>query len=80
MKGMIDEFDTSDYKNNIYGIFRVKKIVLGKLKDELIWKILDEFIGLESKLYTYKIFEYIKEIKIANHIYNIIIQQMNQHL
>lgn len=69
MKSMIDEFDTSEYQNNnIYGIPQVNKKVLGKFKDELNGKILDEFIGLASKLYTYKILDSIKEMKKAKGI------------
>lgn len=58
MKEFIDELDTSDYpQNNDYGIPRVNKKVLGKFKDELNGKILEEMIGLRSKCYALNTFE-----------------------
>ena len=43
MKEMIDEFDTSDYKkDNIYRLPQVNKKVLGKFKDEMNGRILEE--------------------------------------
>ena len=52
-------FDTSDYPpNHPSGIpsgFNEK--VLGMFKDEVGGKVIDEFVGLRAKLYSYKMFE-----------------------
>ncbi|GFW00196.1 uncharacterized protein TNCV_2914781 [Trichonephila clavipes] len=51
MKGMIDYFGASDYQeNNRYGMPRVNKKILGKMKDENAVKILEDFVGLRSKI------------------------------
>lgn len=53
MKEFIGELDTSDYsENNEYGIPRINKKVLGKFKDELNGKILEEMIGTIQVLCT----------------------------
>ena len=52
-------FDTSDYPpNQPSGIpSGFNKKVLGVFKDEVKGKVIDEFVGLMAKLYSYKMFE-----------------------
>ena len=54
-----DRFDMSDYPpNHPSGISAgCNKKVLGMFKDEAGGKIIDEFVGLRAKLYSYKMFE-----------------------
>ena len=55
----IDEmFDTSNFdKNHSSGIQGKNKKVPGMMKDEAGGKIIEEFVGLRAKLYSYKMFE-----------------------
>ena len=52
-------FDTSDYPpNHPSGIpSGINKKVLGMFKDEAGGKVIDEFVGLRAKLYSYKMLE-----------------------
>ena len=54
-----DRFDTSDYpENHPSGIpTGINKKVLGMFKDEAAGKVIKEFVGLRSKLYSYKMDE-----------------------
>ena len=58
-KDVKDRFDTSDYpENHPSGIpTGVNKKVLGMFKDEAGGKIIKEFVGLRTKLYSYKMHE-----------------------
>jgi hypothetical protein len=68
VKSMITESDTSDCPKHVYNIPLVNNKVLVKFKDELNGKIMEEFIGLRSKLYAHKIFENEKDVKKAKGI------------
>ena len=52
-------FDTSDYSpNHPSGIpSGLNKKVLGMFKDEVGGKVIDKFVGLRPKLYSYRMFE-----------------------
>ena len=51
-------FDTSNFeKNHPSGIHGKNKKVPGMMKDEAGGKIIEEFVGLRAKLYSYKMFE-----------------------
>ena len=52
-------FDTSDYpENHPSGIpTGINKKVVGMFKDEANGKIIEEFVGLRAKMYSYKMFE-----------------------
>ena len=52
-------FDTSDYPLDHPSCIPsgLNKTVLGMFKDEVGGKVIDEFVGLRAKLYSYKMFE-----------------------
>ena len=58
-KDVINRFDTCDYPpNHPSGIpSGFNKKVLGMFKDEVKDKVIDEFVGLRAKLYSFKMFE-----------------------
>ena len=54
-----DRFDTSDYSPNHPSgkPSGLNKKVIGIFRDEAGGKVIDEFVGLRAKLYSYKMFE-----------------------
>ena len=60
-----ETFDTSDFPEDHPSNIPTgkNKKVIGMLKDETGGKIIEEFIGLRAKLYSYKMFEDLVENK-----------------
>ena len=58
-KDVKDRFDTSNYPpNHQSGIpSGFNKKLIGMFKDEVKGKVIDEFVGLRAKLYSFKMFE-----------------------
>ena len=75
-----DRFDTSDYpENHPSGIpTGINKKVLGMFKDEAAGKNIKEFVGLRSKLYSYKMEEG-KENKRCKGIKKAVVQKSITH-
>ena len=75
-----DRFDTSDYpSNHPSGIpTECNKKVLGMFKDEAGGKIIDEFVGLRAKLYSYKMFKG-KESKKCKGVKSLVVKNSITH-
>ena len=55
---VMEKFDTSDFpKDHPSGIQGKNKKVIGIMKDEAAGRIIEEFVGLRTKLYSFKMFE-----------------------
>ena len=79
-KDVINMFDTSDYPpNQPSGIpSGFNKKVPGMFKDEVMGKVIDEFVGLRAKLYSYKMFEG-KETKKCKGIKKSVVKKSIKH-
>lgn len=59
----IDRYDTSDFLDgNVYGVTRANKKIPGKFTDELKGKLILEFVGLRSKMYSIRTADEVKKI------------------
>ena len=58
-------YDFSEYPKDYYLYSTENQAVVGKFKDELEGKIITEFVGLRSKLYSLTIQDEIKQKKVA---------------
>ena len=76
-----NRFDTSDYpENHPSGIpTGINKKVLGMFKDEAAGKIIKEFVGLRAKLYSYKMYEGVEEIKKCKGIKKQVVESSISH-
>ena len=54
-------FDNNNYPKNSEFFFDDNKKVIGKMKDEAAGRVIKEFIGLRSKMYSYEINNKTKE-------------------
>ena len=55
LEGIIDEMDTSDYPKNHFLYSETNKKVIGKFKDELNGKVMEEIICIKSKAYSFTV-------------------------
>jgi len=70
-------FDNSDYPNSSKIFFNDNKKVIGKFKDKAAGKIINEFVGLKSKIYSYLIEE--KEHKKAKGVKKLVVKKDIKH-
>src|SRR5271170_7299970 len=74
-------FDTSNYPKNHPSVLYTdnNKKVIGMLKDEACRKQIREFVGLRSKLYSYKIYEDGNENKKCKEIKKMVVEKTITH-
>ena len=78
MKAHIDLFDTSEYPKGHFLQCDLNKKVLGKMKDETKGKPITEFIGLRSKMYSFKCDDG-KEVKRAKSVSKMTVKKELKH-
>ena len=76
-----DKFDTSDYPtDHPSGIPNgIKKKAIGMFKTEASGRIIEEFVGLRSKLYSFKMFDDGKESKKCKGINQQVVRNFISH-
>lgn len=76
MKENIEKFDTSDYpEDNPYNMPRVNKKIPGLFKDELAGEIIQNFIGLRSKLYAVRTVDSLNKIRKAKGVKSCVLKK-----
>ena len=73
-----DLFDNSDYAKSSKFFFDENKKVIGKFKDEAAGNPIIEFVGLKSKMYSYKIETETKRKKIYEKMYLLVNTKNNK--
>ena len=73
------KFDTSDFpEDHPSGIQRCNKKVIGMMKDEAAGRIIEEFVGLRAKLYSYKMYTG-KEEKKCKGVKKVVVKKKISH-
>lgn len=80
-KDMLDDihlFDTSNFQSNHFLFSKTNMKVLGKMKDELDGRIVREFVGLRSKMYSF-LEENLRCKKVAKGVLKATLQKQIKH-
>ena len=79
MEEQKEYYDFSEYPKDHFLNRTENQAVVGKYKDEMEGKIITEFVGLRSKLYSLTIQDEIKQKKVAKGVKNVLLIK-NQNL